>query len=105
MLNIVSIPLSFFGGKTSKENTVCSFLNKSAMFINLCLLFFCFYGLQQNRLNPAKRHITIMHTTKKVLSINNESVIPTASQNNANPHSLCITLPNLFFIILAYAYN
>lgn len=52
------------------------------------------YGLPQNKLNPTIRHMTIMHTTKNVLSIRSASVIPTASQNSANPNTLCIRNPN-----------
>lgn len=53
-----------------------------------------FYGLPQNKLNPAIRHITIIQTTKNVLSIRSDKVMPTASQNNANPNTLCIRNPN-----------
>ena len=43
-------------------------------------------------------------TTQKPIQVIN-AIEEFYKKNNANPHSLCITLPNLFFIILAYAYN
>lgn len=46
-----------------------------------------------------------MQTTKKLLSISIDIIIPTANQNNANPHNLCI-LPPLYpyGYSLLYAY-
>lgn len=44
-----------------------------------------------------------MHTTKKELLINKEIAIPTAIQNNANPHILRILITFIRIIIIKYA--